>query len=115
THCGKLSANAITHEAFDLRGRHAGDAAGFGLAILQQRLRDIIPVAHTLLVCMCRAHPVAAIIIKASREKSGRASQADVPANAVGGEFFLRGLEQVAAEDRFMLATIHLAPVSDLA
>ena len=36
-------------------------------------------------------------------------------ATALPGEFFLHGLEQVAGEDRLMLAAIHLTPVIDLA
>src|SRR6202047_1973929 len=47
-----MPAHAITHEAFDLGGRHACDAACFRLAILQQRMRDIIAVACALLVRM---------------------------------------------------------------
>ena len=39
-----------TREILGLGSRHPSDAAGFGLAILQERLRDIIPVARTLLV-----------------------------------------------------------------
>src|SRR5262249_60054631 len=45
----------------------------------------------------------------------GRASPAGVPVKGVGGEFLRRGFEQGAAGDRFMLATIPLAPVSALA
>jgi hypothetical protein len=35
--------------------------------------------------------------------------------DGVGGEFFLHGLEQVAAEDRLILAAMHLASICDFA
>ena len=50
TRCCKVPADPIAHEGLDLRGRHAGDAACMGLAILQKRMRDIIPVAHATFV-----------------------------------------------------------------
>jgi hypothetical protein len=62
-------------------------------------MRDVVAVAHALLVGVCRAHAIASVIIKAPREKSGRASQADLPVNGVGGELCLHGVEHVAAED----------------
>src|SRR5262245_56658317 len=61
------------------------------------------------------AHPVAAIVIKVPGQNGGRASQPGLPGNDVGGEFFLHGLEQVAGEDRLMLAAIYLPPIMDLA
>jgi hypothetical protein len=39
----------------------------------------------------------------------------DLPGDGVGGALGLHGLEQVAAEDRLMLAAMHLTPVGDLA
>ena len=54
----------------NLGSRHAGDAAGFGFAILQNRMRDIIPVAHAALVRMRRAHPVAAVVEEAAGQKA---------------------------------------------
>src|ERR1700758_3753119 len=110
-----MSTDAVTNQTLDLWSRHAGDAAGFRLAILQQRLRDIVTVAHALLVGMRRAHAIAAVIKKAVDENGGRASQADLPINGVGGELCLHGLEHVVGQDRLMLAAIHLTPVMDLA
>jgi hypothetical protein len=73
-HCCKAPADAVTNEALDFGSRHAVDAAGFRLAILQQRLRDVVPVTHALLVGMRRAHPVAAIVIKAAGEEGRTAA-----------------------------------------
>src|ERR1700724_2749316 len=106
-----MPAHAITHEAFDLGSRHAGDAPCFRLAILQQRMRDIVQVARTLLVRMRRAHPVAAVVEEAAREKSGLASGPDLPGDGVGGSLRPYGLEQITAENRFVLAAMHLAPI----
>ena len=50
----KVLADAVAHELFGLGSWHPSDAAGFGLAILQERLRDIIPVTRALLVRMRR-------------------------------------------------------------
>jgi hypothetical protein len=86
-----------------------------GLAILQERLRDVIPVARALLVRMRRAHAIAAIVEEAAGQEGGRASEPDLPGDGVGGEFFLHGLEQVAAKDRLMLAPMHLSSIGDLA
>ena len=40
---------------FNVGRRDAADAAGIGLALLQQRLRDIVAVAYALLVGVARA------------------------------------------------------------
>jgi hypothetical protein len=58
---------------------------------------------------------IAAIVDEASGQEGGRASEPDLPGNGVGGEFFLHGLEHVAAEDRLVLAAMHLTPKGDLA
>ena len=47
-------------------------------------------------------------------QKGGSASELDLPVNGVGGALRLHGLEQVPAEDRFVLAAMHLAPIGDL-
>jgi hypothetical protein len=39
THYCKVPVDAIAHEGLDLKGRHAGDAAYLGLAILQEPSR----------------------------------------------------------------------------
>ena len=39
-HVGK---DAVAHESLDLGGWYASDAAGFGFAILQNRMRNIVP------------------------------------------------------------------------
>jgi hypothetical protein len=64
---------------------------------------------------MRRAHAVAAVVEEAAGQNGGRASEPDQPGDGVGGPFGLHGLEQVGAEDRRMLAAMHLAPLGDLA
>jgi hypothetical protein len=56
-HTRKLPADAVTNEIFDLRSRHPGDAAGFGLAILQQRLRDIAAESDETVVALSIRRP----------------------------------------------------------
>ena len=110
-----MPADAVAHEGLDLGGRHAGDAACFGLAILQDRMRHIIPVADAALVRMRRAHPVAAVVEEAAGQNGRRASEPNLPGDGVGGALGLHGLEQVAGEDRLMLAAMHLTPIGDFA
>jgi hypothetical protein len=115
TRCCKVPADPIAHEGLDLRGRHASDAACIGLAILQKRMRHIIPVTHAAFVRMRRAHAVAAVIKKAASHKGGRAPELHVAGNGIGGAFRLHGFEQLTGEDRLMLAAMHLASIDDLA
>src|SRR3984893_3306943 len=110
-----MPADAVANEGLDLGGRHAGDAACFGLAILQNRMRHIIPVADAALVRMRRAHPVAAVVEETAGQNGGRAPETDQPDDGVGGALGLHGLEHVAAEDRLMVAAMHLTPIRDLA
>jgi hypothetical protein len=64
---------------------------------------------------MHRADAVAAVIEQATRQNGGRARKADLPGDGVGGASGLHGLEQIAAEDRRMLAAMLPNPVDDLA
>jgi len=64
---------------------------------------------------VARAHPVAAIVEDAAGQNGRRAPEPDLPRDGVGGELGLHGLEQVAVENRLVLATMHLAPIDDLA
>ena len=61
------------YQFFDVWCRDASDAAGFLLAVLQHRLRDVVAIAHALLVGVARAHQVAAIIEEKTREEGRRA------------------------------------------
>jgi hypothetical protein len=115
THCCKMPADAVAHESLDLGGWYASDAAGFGLAILQKRMRHIVPVTHAAFVRMRWAHPVAAVVEEAAGERSGRAPEPELPGNDIGGAPGLHGFEQIAGEDRLMLAAMHLASIDDLA
>src|SRR5580704_19449624 len=106
THCCKVPADPFAHEGLDLGGRHAGDVAWLGLAILQNRMRRIIPVADAALVRMRRAHAVAAVVEEAAGQNGGSAPEPDLPGDGVGGALGPHGLEHVAAEDRLMLAAM---------
>ena len=57
-----MPAGAVAHERLDLGGWYASDAAGFGFAILQNRMRNIVPVTRAAFVRMRRAHSVAAVL-----------------------------------------------------
>jgi hypothetical protein len=92
-HCCKVPADAVAHEGLNLGGRHAGDVACLGLAILQKRLRHIIPVAHAVLVRMRRAHPVAAVVEEATSQNGGRAPEPNPPGDGVGGALGLHSLK----------------------
>ena len=78
-------------------------------------MRHIIPVTHTELVRVRRAHAVAAVVEEATGQKGGSAPELDLPGDGVGGALGLHGLEQIAGEDRLMLAAMHLTPIGDLA
>src|ERR1700730_3488098 len=110
-----MPADAVAHESLDLGGWYAGDAAGFGSLILQKRMRHIVPVTHAAFVRMRWAHPVAAVIEEAAGERSGRAPEPELPGDRIGGAPGLNGFEQIAGEDRLMLAAMHLASIDDLA
>ena len=57
---------------------------------------------------MRRAHPVAAIVEETAGQNGRSAPEPDLPGDGVGGALGLHGLEQIAAEDRLMLAAMHL-------
>ena len=76
---------------------------------------DTKPVTHTELVRVRRAHAVAAVVEEATGQKGGSAPELDLPGDGVGGALGLHGLEQIAGEDRLMLAAMHLTPIGDLA
>jgi hypothetical protein len=71
-------------------------------------MRHIIPVADAALARMRRAHPAAAVVEETAGQNGGRAPETDQPDDGVGGALGLHGLEQIAAEDRRMLAAMHL-------
>jgi hypothetical protein len=56
-----------------------------------------------------------AVVEEAAGQNGGRASEPDLPGDGVGGALGLHGLEQVAAEDRLMLAAMRFTPIGDLA
>ena len=70
------------HES--LKDWYASDAAGFGFAILQKRMRNIVPVTHAAFGRMRWAHPVAAVVEEAAGERSGRTPEPELPGNDIG-------------------------------
>ena len=64
---------------------------------------------------MRRAHAVAAVVEEAAGQNGGSAPEPDMPGDGVGGALGLHGLEQIAGEDRRMLAAMHLTPIGDFA
>src|SRR6266516_1912411 len=69
--CREVSAEAIEHERLDLGGGEPGDAAGARLPFLQNRMGDVVAVAHPELVGVGRAHPAAAVVENAAGEDGG--------------------------------------------
>jgi len=99
----------------DVRRRDAGDAAGFVLAVLQHGLRDIVAIAHALLVGMARAHQVAAIIEEKTGEEGRRARPPQLASHCPMLEFRLHGLEQLFFNDRLLFAGMDFAAIDDFA
>src|ERR1035437_1122384 len=114
-HRGKVSADAVEYELFDLSGRHTRDATGFGLSLLQDRVRHIISVTHTELVGVRRAHAVAPVVEDATGENGRRALEPDLPRDGIGGKLGLHRLEQLTFEDRLMLSVMDSASIDYLA
>jgi hypothetical protein len=75
----------LADESLDIGRRHAGNRSGFGLAVLKQSLRDVVPVPRALLVGMARAHRIAAIVEDQSSEDRRRpaSGQLEQPARQV--------------------------------
>ena len=65
--------NRLGNKRLDVGRRDAGDRTCLGLAVLQQRLRDIVAIAHAFLVGVARTHRIAAIVEDPTREHGGRA------------------------------------------
>ena len=107
---GQVFADTVEHEGLDFRCRDSCNAACFVLSLLQDRMRHIIPVAHTELVGVRRAHAVAAVVKDATGQNGGRALEPDLSRDSVGGELGLHGLEQIAVEDRRMLPAVRASP-----
>ena len=69
TVCGQL-ADGFSDERFELGGWNADDRSRFALVALQSRLGDVIAPALGPLPRRGRAHPIAPIVEKLSREQS---------------------------------------------
>jgi hypothetical protein len=90
-------------------------AASVGFPTLHDRVRNIIPVPHTLFVRVAWTHPIAAIVEDAAHQNRRRALEPILPRDRIGGELGLYGFEERAIQDRFMLSPVYFATVNDLA
>src|SRR5271166_5481852 len=116
TVCGQL-ADGLCDECFDLGGGNADDRSRFALVALQSRLRDVIAPALRPLPRPGRAHPVAPIVEKLSREQSfGRLTCSLRPRGAqMLAQALLNPIPKVLIDDRRMLAFVDLAFMRDAA
>jgi len=110
-----LMPNRGDYQLLDVWSRDAGDAACFVLAVLQHGLRDIVAVAHALLVGVARAHQVAAIIEEKAGEEGRRARLPHLASDRPILELRLHGLEQLLIDDRLLFAGMDFAPIDDFA
>src|SRR5208282_883573 len=116
TVCGQL-VDGFRDERFDLGGGNADDRSRFALLALQSRLRDVIAPALGPLPRPGRAHPVAPIVEKLSREQSfGRLTCSLHPRGAeMIAQALLNPIPKVLIDDRRMLAFVDLAFMRDAA
>src|SRR5208337_1894773 len=114
TVCGQL-ADGLCDECFDLGGGNADDRSRFTLVALQSRLRDVIAPALGPLPRPGRAHPVAPIVEKLSREQSfgGLARSLRPRGCQMIAQALLNPIPKVLIDDRRMLAFVDLAFVGD--
>ena len=103
------------YQLLDVWSRDAGDAACFVLAVLQHGLRDIVAVAHALLVGVARAHQVAAIIEEKAGKEGRRARLPHLASDRPILELRLHGLEQLLIDDRLLFAGMDFAAIDDFA
>jgi hypothetical protein len=85
-------ANAVQHKLLDLGRRRTGDVASLLFSVLQERVGDIVAVAHPQLVRVSRAHAVAAVIVDATGQNAGRAPEPDLAGYRIGGKLGLHRL-----------------------
>src|SRR5271166_1461438 len=110
-------ADGFGDERFDLGGWNADDRSRFALVALQSRLRDVIAPALGPLPRPGRAHPVAPIVEKLSREQSfGRLARSLRPRGAeMVAQALLNQIPKLLIDDRRMLAFVNLALMDDAA
>src|SRR5215204_5733995 len=105
---------SLHHHGLDLGRGHAGDAAGLVLALLQDRVRHVIPVARAALAAMGRGHPVAAVVKDAAGQNGRGATEAVASFHGLCGKSRPHGCEQPPIDDRFVRAGMCLAPMHAL-
>src|SRR5271166_5464297 len=110
-------ADGFGDERFDLGGWNADDRSRFALVALQSRLRDVIAPALGPLPRPGRAHPVAPIVEKLSREQSfGRLARSLRPRGAqIFTQALLNPIPKLLIDDCRMLAFVSLALMGDAA
>ena len=109
-------ADSIGDKGLDLGGREAQPGGRRGLALGDQRARDIIAVAGAVLDRMRRGHPMAVAV----KDQPGQQARAfDMAAasvlDCVLGEPPLHRIPQLLVDDRLVLTGIGVVAVDDLA
>src|SRR6266705_693242 len=102
-------------ERLELGCGNTADRSGRMRFFLQHGLGDVIAVARAALICVGRAHAVAALIKKAAGQEGGRAPQPAAPRHRLIGKLALHRRKQRAIENGLVLAAVNLASVNHLA
>lgn len=83
--------------------------------MLEDRLRDIVAVANTVLARMARAHAVAGIVMKQAGEGECRAGRIGFTIDRRSSKAALNLLKQLPINQRLMLPSVGCASPDDLA
>src|SRR6476620_1606865 len=106
-------AHRLNHHGFDVRCRHASDAARLVISLLQNRVGNIVAVARATFVRVRWGHPVATVVEDPARKDRGRASVLHPPSSGTSSELRLHGLEKGLIHDGLMLSAVDLPAVDD--
>ncbi len=112
---GEVFTQRCQDERLELGCGNTADRSGRVRFFLQHGLGDVIAVARAVLICVGRAHAVAALIKKAAGQEGGRAPQPAAPRHCLSSKLALHRVEQRGIENRLVLAAVNLASVNHLA
>ena len=110
-----MSFEFTENQSLDLRCRDARNGAGPGRLSLEPRVADIVAIPDPAFLRVGRCHAVAEIVIEAAGEKGRRGLCPEPAGDRALRQPSLDRLEEVAREDRLMIADMDLAPIGDLA
>ena len=101
----------------DVRGRHPRDRTNCGCSCIpeQKRPRDIVAVVPALLLGLGRRHAMAGVVKHQTGQEMAEGGPGSGLMTPLVREHRLDAIEQVAIEDRGLLARIDLPLVVDLA